>query len=72
MKMSLLNHLSLLKIDWNYEILGTQYFSENWKLAGITPVYKKKDPTPKGFWHHKPWTFNCQIIRIWMFGKEVK
>ena len=43
--MSLLNHLSLLKMDWNYEILGTQYFSDNWKLAGITPVYKKKDPT---------------------------
>ena len=30
---------------WNSEILGKQYFSQNLKLADITPVYKKKDPT---------------------------
>ena len=30
---------------WNYEILGKQNVSKNLKLADITPVYKKKDPT---------------------------
>ena len=30
---------------WNYEILGKQYFLKNLKLADITPVHKKKDPT---------------------------
>ena len=29
----------------NFEILGKQYFSQNLKLADVTPVYKKKDPT---------------------------
>ena len=36
---------STLKDIWNYEILGKQSFSKNLKLADITPVYKKKDPT---------------------------
>ena len=36
---------STLKDIWNYEILGKQNFSKNLKLADITPVYKKKDPT---------------------------
>ena len=36
---------STLKHIWNYEILGKQNFSKNLKLADITPVYKKKDPT---------------------------
>ena len=27
-------------------MLGKQYFSQNLKLADITPVYKKKDATP--------------------------
>ena len=35
----------VLKNILNYEILGTQYFSKNLKLADITPVYKNKDPT---------------------------
>ena len=30
---------------WNSEVLEKQYFSQNLKLAHITPVYKKKDPT---------------------------
>ena len=34
-----------LKDIWNYEMLGKQNFSKNLKLADITPVYKKKDPT---------------------------
>ena len=36
---------STLKDIWNYEILGKQNFSKNLKLADITPVYMKKDPT---------------------------
>ena len=36
---------SILQDIWNYEILGKQYFFKNIKLADITPVYKKKDPT---------------------------
>ena len=30
---------------WNSEILGKLYFPNKLKLADITPVYKKKDPT---------------------------
>ena len=30
---------------WNSEILGNLYFPNKLKLADITPVYKKKDPT---------------------------
>ena len=30
---------------WNSKILGKQYFSHHLKLADITPVYKKKNPT---------------------------
>ena len=30
---------------WNSELLEKQYFPDNLKLADITPVYKKKDPT---------------------------
>ena len=36
---------SILQDIWNYEILGKQYFPKNLKLADITPVCKKKDPT---------------------------
>ena len=35
---------SILSI-WNSEILGKQYFPDHLKLANITPVPKKKDPT---------------------------
>ena len=35
----------MLQKIWNSEILGKQYFPQNLKLADITPVYKKKDPT---------------------------
>lgn len=35
---------SILSI-WNSEILGKQYFPDRLKLANITPVPKKKDPT---------------------------
>ena len=30
---------------WNSEVLGKSYFPNKLKLADITPVYKKKDPT---------------------------
>lgn len=30
---------------WNYEMLETQYFSNNLKLADITQAYKENDPT---------------------------
>ena len=30
---------------WNSEILGKLYFPNKLKLADITPVYKKKDPS---------------------------
>ena len=30
---------------WNFEILGKLYFPNKLKLADMTPVYKKKDPT---------------------------
>ena len=30
---------------WNFEILENLNFPQNLKLADITPVYKKKDPT---------------------------
>ena len=30
---------------WNSEILEKLYFPNNLKLADVTPVYKKKDPT---------------------------
>ena len=36
---------SILQEIWNYETLEKQYFPKNLKLADITPVYKKKDPT---------------------------
>ena len=36
---------SILQDIWNCEILGKQYFPKNLKLAGITLVCKKKDPT---------------------------
>ena len=36
---------TVLKNIWNYETLGTKYFSDNLKLADITPACKKKDPT---------------------------
>jgi len=35
----------VLKNIWNSEILGKLYFPSKLKLADITPVYKKKDPT---------------------------
>ena len=35
----------MLRKIWNSEILGKQYFPQNLKLADITPVFKKKDPT---------------------------
>ena len=35
----------ILQNIWNSEILEKQYFPKNLKLADITPVYKKKDPT---------------------------
>ena len=35
----------VLRDMWHCEILGKQSFSQNLKLADITPVYKKKDPT---------------------------
>ena len=35
----------VLRNIWNFEILGKQHFSQNLKLADVTPVYKKKDPT---------------------------
>ena len=35
----------VLQKIWDFEILGKQYFSQNLKLADITLVYKKKDPT---------------------------
>ena len=35
----------VLEKTWNSENLGTQYFPQNLKLADITPVFKKKDPT---------------------------
>ena len=35
----------VLKNIWNYEILGELTFPSKLKLADITPVYKKKDPT---------------------------
>ena len=34
----------VLRNIWNFEILGKQHFSQNLKLADVTPVYKKKDP----------------------------
>ena len=34
----------LLKNLWNYKILRTRYFSDNLKLAVITPVFEKRDP----------------------------
>ena len=36
---------TVLQNIWNYETLGTKYFSDNLKLADITLAYKKKDPT---------------------------
>ena len=36
---------TVLRDIWNFEILRKQNFSQNLKLADITPVYKKKDPT---------------------------
>ena len=36
---------SILQDIRNYEILGKQYFTKNLKLADVTPLYKKKDPT---------------------------
>ena len=36
---------SILQDIWNYEILVKQYSPKNLKLADMTPVYKKKDPT---------------------------
>ena len=35
----------VLQKIWNSEILGKQYFLQNLKLADITPVFEKKDPT---------------------------
>ena len=35
----------VLQNIWNSEILGKLYFPNKLKLADITPVYKKKDPT---------------------------
>ena len=35
----------ILKTIWNSEILENKQFPENLKLADITPVYKKNDPT---------------------------
>ena len=35
----------VLQNIWNSEILGKFYFPNKLKLADITPVYKKKDPT---------------------------
>ena len=35
----------VLQKIWNSEILGKQYFPRNLKLAYVSPVYKKKDPT---------------------------
>ena len=35
----------VLQKIWNSKILGKQYFSQNSKLADITPLYKKNDPT---------------------------
>ena len=35
----------VLQKIWNFEILGKQYFPQNLKLAYISPVSKKKDPT---------------------------
>ena len=37
-------HVALQNI-WNSEILGKLYFPNKFKLAYVTPVYKKKDPT---------------------------
>ena len=34
----------VLRNIWNFEILGKEHFSQNLKLADVTPVYKKKDP----------------------------
>ena len=36
---------TVLRDIWNFEILRKQNFPQNLKLADITPVYKKKDPT---------------------------
>ena len=36
---------AVLRDIWNFEILEKQNFPQNLKLADITPVYKKKDPT---------------------------
>ena len=36
---------SMLQEIWNYEMSGKKYFHKNSKLADITPLYKKKDPT---------------------------
>ena len=35
----------ILQNIWNSEIIEKKYFPKNLKLADITPVYKKKDPT---------------------------
>ena len=35
----------VLQKIWNSEILGKQDFAQNLKLADITPVFKKKNPT---------------------------
>ena len=35
----------VLQKIWNSKILGKHYFSQNLKLADITPVFRKKDPT---------------------------
>ena len=36
---------TVLRDIWNFEILRKQNFPQNLKLADITSVYKKKDPT---------------------------
>ena len=35
----------VLQNIWNSEILGKLCFPDKLKLAEVTPVYKKKDPT---------------------------
>ena len=42
---------AILRDIWHCEILGKQNFFQNLKLANITPVYRKKDPTSvENYW----------------------